>query len=87
MWIWILLLFTRVTSSIGSRNIRLRSRAERGLINTHMATPPIDSAGSRHRTSLGIVFLVLFVDLIGFSIVFPLFPAMLDHYAATGWLH
>jgi len=41
----------------------------------------------RPRTSLGVIFLVLFIDLIGFSIVFPLFPAMLDHYSASGWLH
>jgi MFS family permease len=42
---------------------------------------------SSNRTTLGVVFLVLFLDLVGFSIVFPLFPAMLDHYAASGWLH
>lgn len=32
------------------------------------------------RTTLGIVFLTLFLDLVGFSIIFPLFPAMLDFY-------
>lgn len=41
----------------------------------------------RPRTSLGAIFLVLFLDLVGFSIVFPLYPALLDHYAASGWLH
>lgn len=45
------------------------------------------TAPTRPRTSLGVIFLVLFLDLIGFSIVFPLYPAMLDHYAASGWLH
>lgn len=29
---------------------------------------------------LGIIFLTIFIDLVGFSIIFPLFPAMLDYY-------
>lgn len=37
-------------------------------------------SGGRGR--LAAVFLVLFVDLVGFSIVFPLFPAMLAWYGA-----
>ncbi len=32
------------------------------------------------RGSLGIIFLTLFLDLVGFSIIFPLFPAMLEYY-------
>jgi MFS family permease len=32
------------------------------------------------RLSLGVIFLTLYIDLIGFSIFFPLFPAMLEHY-------
>lgn len=31
-------------------------------------------------TSLKIIFLTLFLDLVGFSIIFPLFPAMAKHY-------
>jgi MFS family permease len=31
---------------------------------------------------LGIIFLIIFIDLVGFSIVFPLFPAILDYYFA-----
>jgi MFS family permease len=31
---------------------------------------------------LGLVFLTAFLDLAGFSILFPLFPALLDHYVA-----
>jgi len=31
---------------------------------------------------LGVIFLIIFIDLVGFSIVFPLFPAMLDYYFA-----
>ena len=36
------------------------------------------------RSSLGIIFLTLFLDLVGFSIIFPLFPAMLDYYLPRG---
>lgn len=31
---------------------------------------------------LGLVFLTAFLDLVGFSIIFPLFPQLLDHYVA-----
>lgn len=40
--------------------------------------------GKQSRRTLGIVFLTLFLDLVGFSIVFPLFPAMLDYYLPNG---
>ena len=39
-------------------------------------------AGSKQ--TLGIIFLTLFLDLVGFSIIFPLFPAMLDYYLPSG---
>ena len=39
---------------------------------------------SKSRSSLGIIFLTLFLDLVGFSIIFPLFPAMLDYYLPSG---
>lgn len=32
------------------------------------------------RATLGVVWLTLFLDLVGFSIIFPLFPAILDFY-------
>ncbi len=32
--------------------------------------------------SLGVIFLTLYIDLAGFSIIFPLFPEMLEHYLA-----
>ena len=32
------------------------------------------------KSSLKIVFLTLFLDLVGFSIIFPLFPALAEHY-------
>lgn len=34
------------------------------------------------RSTLRIVFVTLFLDLIGFSIIFPLFPGMLEYYSA-----
>ncbi|MGK0456444.1 MAG: MFS family permease [Zhongshania aliphaticivorans] len=43
--------------------------------NTATTTDPTNS-----RHTLGIIFLTLFLDLVGFSIIFPLFPAMLDYY-------
>ena len=36
------------------------------------------------RQTLPIIFLTLFLDLVGFSIIFPLFPAMLDYYLPQG---
>ncbi len=35
------------------------------------------------RLSLGVIFLTLYIDLIGFSIIFPLGPELLDHYLKT----
>lgn len=32
------------------------------------------------KSTLKIIFLILFLDLVGFSIIFPLFPAMAKHY-------
>jgi MFS family permease len=44
-------------------------------------------------TSLGVIFLTIFIDLLGFSIIFPLFPALLSYYlkadgsgGVLGWL-
>ena len=35
------------------------------------------------RSQTGVLFLTIFLDLVGFSIVFPLFPAILDFYFAA----
>ena len=34
----------------------------------------------RKRSTFGVVFLIIFLDMVGFSVIFPLFPEMLDHY-------
>lgn len=49
-----------------------------------MPTDPTDPAAATAKRTLGIVFLTLFLDLVGFSIIFPLFPAMLDYYLPNG---
>jgi len=42
------------------------------------------SENKASRSRLGVIFLTLFLDLVGFSIIFPLFPAMLDYYLPGG---
>ena len=43
---------------------------------------PDSSSPEKKRSPLGVLFLTLFIDLMGFSIIFPLFPDMLDYYLA-----
>ncbi len=38
------------------------------------------NADDTKRSVLGLVFLTVFLDIVGFSILFPLFPDLLDHY-------
>ena len=60
-----------------------------------MPTAPASSTPPRptRPLSLGVIFLTLYIDLIGFSIIFPLAPDLLNHYltaeghtGALGWL-
>jgi MFS family permease len=51
----------------------------------------VDNAKPRSPTA--VVLLTVFLDMVGFSILFPIFPSMLDHYlaleggaSAVGWL-
>ena len=37
----------------------------------------------RKKSPIGVLFLTVFVDLVGFSIIFPLFPDMLEYYAGA----
>jgi MFS family permease len=48
-------------------------------------TTPISSpsASPARPLSLGVIFLTLYIDLIGFSIIFPLGPDLLKHYLAV----
>lgn len=44
--------------------------------------PETDPSPDPKKKVTGVIFLTLFIDLVGFSIIFPLFPAMLDYYLA-----
>lgn len=46
------------------------------------SAPPSSTASAKRPLSLGVIFLTLYIDLIGFSIVFPLGPDLLKHYLA-----
>jgi MFS family permease len=41
------------------------------------------SPPSPQRRILGLIFLTVFMDIVGFSIIIPLFPHLLDHYIRT----
>jgi len=47
--------------------------------NTRAAS---EGSGRSPHAVLGIVFLTVFLDIVGFSILFPIFPELLDHYIA-----
>ena len=55
--------------------------------------PPANSTTPAKPLSLGVIFLTLYIDLIGFSIIFPLGPDLIAHYlqidgqtGVLGWL-
>ena len=60
------------------------------LAEPHDATAPVSSP-PKSSTGLLTILLTVFLDLVGFSIIFPLFPDMLEYYlgqeTAGGWLH
>ena len=47
-----------------------------------VSPPPILPSGKSPRAALMIVFLVVFIDLLGFGIVLPLLPIYGDKYVA-----
>jgi len=52
----------------------------------HMSKPEFiesEPLAPEAKSTIKIIFLTLFLDLVGFSIIFPLFPAMAEHYLAT----
>ncbi len=60
---------------------------------SHAASTPSPPSSSPRPLSLGVIFLTLYIDLIGFSIIFPLGPDLLTHYLSLegrtgvlGWL-
>ena len=60
---------------------------------SNAASHPAASPAPKRPLSLGVIFLTLYIDLIGFSIIFPLGPDLLEYYlklegrvGALGWL-
>ncbi|MEX1098878.1 MAG: ferrochelatase, partial [Bacteriovoracaceae bacterium] len=52
----------------------------------YMSTPEFKESeplSPEAKSSIKIIFLTLFLDLVGFSIIFPLFPALAEHYLAV----
>jgi MFS family permease len=52
-------------------------------MTTSSATPPEAPLAEPPSRQLWTIFLTIFLDVVGFSIIFPLFPALLKHYLAT----
>lgn len=50
------------------------------LPSTFVPTPTTEPPSSKRPLSLGVIFLTLYIDLVGFSIIFPLGPDLLKHY-------
>jgi MFS family permease len=44
------------------------------------APPGVQQAGARRGSPLPVVLLTVFLDMVGFSILFPIFPQLLEHY-------
>jgi MFS family permease len=60
---------------------------------SNAASHPVPLSSPKRPLSLGVIFLTLYIDLIGFSIIFPLGPDLLEYYlnlegrtGALGWL-
>lgn len=70
-----------------------RGRANCFADNFTVPEPVANSSRTKPPLSLGVIFLTIFIDLLGFTIIFPLFPAILEHYfrvegdtGILGWL-
>jgi MFS family permease len=70
-----------------SENLALASGVEVALVfNFAVSNPAASSATSApvpRKLSLGVIFLTLYIDLIGFSVFFPLGPELFKHYLAN----
>jgi len=45
---------------------------------------PAEDGSSFSSKVINIVFITLLLDLLGFTLILPLLPSILDHYAQTG---
>tara|TARA_R110002072_G_scaffold64203_4_gene159603 strand:+ start:45395 stop:47815 length:2421 start_codon:yes stop_codon:yes gene_type:complete len=57
--------------------IKMNKEDYKSMEEQEMKSPPLSDHA---KGSLKIVFLTLFLDLVGFSIIFPLFPSLAKHY-------
>ena len=48
--------------------------------NTMNSDGKTTEEGKRAQKALGVMFLSLVIDLLGFTMILPLLPALLDHY-------
>ena len=63
------------------------------FVATSTVPSPVPSPKPARPLSLGVIFLTLYIDLIGFSIIFPLGPDLLEYYlkidghsGVLGWM-
>jgi ferrochelatase len=71
---------TQVKGSLDQKDeveYRLEKKDYQEMEQPTMEQPPLSDHA---KSSLKIVFLTLFLDLVGFSIIFPLFPALAKYY-------
>ena len=71
----------------------MASRREASFVSRFHVSHASPSPAPPRTLSLGVIFLTLYIDLIGFSIIFPLGPDLLTHYLGLeghggllGWL-
>lgn len=89
----------RGVAPTGSKHVHPAKQALRraGFSSTVAASFPLSTPtpppSPTKPLSLGVIFLTLYIDLIGFSIIFPLGPDLISHYLQTdgqsgvlGWL-
>lgn len=65
---------------MGGRPDRVAGRIGPARCCTPSRPPYKGGVQQANRSVLGLVFLTVFIDLVGFSILFPLFPQLLDYY-------
>lgn len=61
-----------------------RSRKTLGHWSEEMAGDKTTSEDVRSSRVIRVVFLALLLDLLGFTLILPLLPSILDHYSQTG---
>lgn len=76
---------TKVVVNSTFQQIALDKFLESGLLQRPMNSQ--DASKGSFRWSIPIVTLIIFIDIVGFSIIFPIFPAMLEYYLNESSVH